>query len=72
MSVDHLLICRCGEVLVKASEGEIKLRSKIVVFREGVAWAVCKGCGKELPVPLTLDQGELLQKSKNPRLFITK
>jgi hypothetical protein len=71
MSIEHLLICRCGEVLVKATDGEIKLRSKIVVFRGGRALAVCKGCNAELPIPVTLDQEELLQKSKNPRLFIT-
>jgi ribosomal protein S27E len=70
--MEHLLICRCGEVLVKATDGEIKLRSKIIVFRNGTAIAVCKGCGIELPIPVTLDKQELLQKSKNLRLFLTK
>lgn len=72
MSVDHLLVCNCGEVLVKATDGEIKLRSKILVFKDGRAVAVCKGCGAELVVPVSLDRDELLLKSKNPRLFIAK
>ena len=72
MSLEHLLICRCGEVLVKATDGEIKLRSKIIVFRDGKTLAVCKGCNAELPIPVTLDREELMQKSKNLRLFLTK
>jgi ribosomal protein S27E len=72
VSIEHLLICRCGEVLVKATDGEVKLRSKILIFKNGKAIAVCKGCNSELPIPVTLDQSELLQKSQNPKLFITK
>ena len=72
MSIEHLLICRCGEVLVKSTNGEIKLRSKIVVFRSAGTMAVCKGCGAELPIPVTLDKSEMLQKSKNMGLFIMK
>lgn len=70
--IEHILTCRCGEVVVKSTEAETKLRSKIVIFRKGQAVAVCKGCGMELPIPVTLDQEELIQKSKNPKLFITK
>lgn len=70
--IEHLLTCRCGEVLVKATDAETKLRSKIIIFRQGRAVAVCKGCGAELPIPVTLDQQELLSKSQNPKLFITK
>jgi hypothetical protein len=70
--MEHLLICTCGEVLVKATTEGTKLRSKILIFRKGDAVAVCKGCGKELVVPVSLDKEELLVKSRNPKLFITK
>lgn len=66
----HVLSCRCGEVLVKAVDGTIKLRSKIVLFRKEGAFAICKGCGAELPAPILLDRGELLAKSRNPRLIL--
>jgi hypothetical protein len=72
VSIEHLLICQCGEVLIKSIEGEIKLRSKIVVFKKGGAVAVCKGCGKELSIPVALDKQDLLLKSRRPPLFIIK
>lgn len=70
--MEHLLICSCGEVLVKSSEDGTKLRSKILIFKEGDTVAVCKGCGKELSVPVSLNKSELLVKSRNPKLFIAK
>lgn len=70
--IDHLLICSCGEVLIKSTRGSTKLRSKILIFRDGEAIAVCKGCGAELPAPIKLDKVDLLLKSKNPRLFVKK
>jgi hypothetical protein len=71
--IDHLLVCSCGEVLVKSQEDTIKLRSKILIFRDGKAFAVCKGCNKEYPVPVQIDQ--LLMKSlvdSRPHLFIKR
>ena len=68
--IDHLLVCQCGEVLIKSAGSATKLRSKIIIFRDGSAFAVCKGCGTELPAPVKLDKVDLLYKSKNPRLFV--
>ena len=70
--MDHVLICKCGEVLLKSTDGSAKLRSKIVIFREGGAIAVCKGCGAELPIPVKLDVSDMILKSRNPRLFLVK
>jgi ribosomal protein S27E len=70
--MEHLLICSCGEVLVKSTSDGTKLRSKIIIFKAKGAVAICKGCGKELPIPISLNQEELLSKSRNPKLFITK
>lgn len=69
--MDNLLVCPCGEVLLKSARTATKLRSKILIFRDGQAFAVCKGCGEELPAPVRLDRCELV-KSRNPRLFVKK
>jgi hypothetical protein len=71
--MEHLLVCGCGEVMVKSSNGTTKVRAKIFIFREGKAYGVCKGCDREVLAPVRLNQGEvadLLAKSRNPRLFI--
>lgn len=71
--MDHLLVCTCGEVMVKSLNGTTKIRAKIFVFRDGKAYAVCKGCNREVSAPVKLDQPEvssLLAKSRLPRLFL--
>jgi len=70
--IDHVLVCQCGEVLVKSTGGTTKIRSKILIFRGKQAIAICKGCGMELPAPLLLDETDMLTKSGNPRLFVRK
>ena len=70
--MDHVLICKCGEVLLKSTVEGTKLRSKIVIFKAGQSIAVCKGCGAELPIPVKLDVSDLILKSRNPKLFLVK
>jgi hypothetical protein len=70
--IDHVLVCHCGEVLIKSTSAATKVRSKILIFRDGEAFAICKGCGIELPAPIKLDKADLLVKSRNPRLFVKK
>lgn len=53
--MNHLLCCTCGEVIVKSMSSETKVRSKVLVIRDGSAFAVCKGCDAEVRVPLNLD-----------------
>jgi len=67
--VNHLISCKCGEVILKSMNGVIKLRSKIVVFKNGQSFVICKGCGKELPIPIKIDSNTL-NKSRNPKLFL--
>lgn len=47
--------CPCGEVLVKSNAGEVKIRAKILVFKEDKAFAVCKSCGNENQVPVLVN-----------------
>ena len=68
--MQHLLKCKCGEVVVKSANGAVKIRNKLMVFRDGTAMAVCKGCGEEVPVPVELKKALLSETKGNPRLFL--
>lgn len=59
------ITCSCLEVVVKAHNSESKIRSKILLVKGTDVFAVCKGCGKEILVPLRAAP-ELM----NPPLFI--
>ncbi len=69
--MDPVLTCRCGEVLIKSVNGTTKVRGKIIIFREGKGFSVCKGCGVEQPIPLTLNE-DALQLPARPALFVSK
>jgi uncharacterized Zn finger protein len=71
--MNYLLCCQqCGEVVVKDSGSEAKIRSRVIVMKGGNAYAVCKGCGVEVSVPLTLDHEMMKSLHGKPKLFITK
>jgi hypothetical protein len=46
------IVCRCDEIIAKSEAGVTKIRSKILLVKANGVWAVCKGCGVEVPVPL--------------------
>lgn len=68
--MDHLLTCKCGEVVVKAINGTTKIRNKLMVFKGGRSYAVCKGCGAEVAVPVKLEDREITKGDRKPRLFL--
>lgn len=68
--MDHLFACSCGEVLVKSSSSEVKIRNKILIFRNGTALAICPNCNKENPVPVQLNQAEIAKALRQPKLFL--
>ena len=72
--MDNALCCsRCNDVVLKSfSNGELKLRSKVIVFNESGAFAVCKGCNTEIPIPITLDTTLMkgIKDSKKLRLYV--
>jgi hypothetical protein len=68
--MQHILTCRCGEVVIKSANGAVKIRNKMMVFRDGTAHAVCKGCGLEVPVPVELKKALIEVQGGNPRLFL--
>lgn len=58
--------CSCSEIVLKSvGDNESKIRSKILVIKGDEVFAVCKGCNKEVQVPLQLDRDVA-----NPPLFI--
>ena len=70
--MEHLLVCQCQQVVVKSIGDETKVVNKILVFKGDQGYAVCKGCGAEIRVPIRLDRVELLLKSKNPKLILSR
>jgi hypothetical protein len=54
--VNKLLLCmHCDEVLLKHMGDQIKLRGKIIIFRDNEAFTVCPGCRSEVQVPVSID-----------------
>jgi len=67
--MQHLISCRCGEVILKSLDVDTKVRGvKVVVFRDDGAYAVCKSCNAEVKIPLRIDT-DLLKSmsSSSPR-----
>lgn len=60
-----IIICDCGEVIVKSQNNMEKMRAKIILIKEGKVFAVCKNCNKEIFIPI-------LKKSVGPRLILKK
>lgn len=50
------IVCACSEIIAKSDNGTTKIRSKILLVKSDGTYAVCKGCGMEVPVPLTPTQ----------------
>lgn len=68
--MDHLLTCKCGEVVIKSINGTTKIRNKMIVFKDGRSYAVCKGCGVEIPVPVRLEDIAVEDPGRRPRLYL--
>jgi RNase P subunit RPR2 len=68
-----LACANCHEMVIKSVNGEIKMRTKILLLSEEKgARAVCKGCGEEIPIPVKLDVDivKSLAKEKSPPLYL--
>lgn len=62
-------------MIIKSVGSEIKVRSKVLLVKGDTSYAVCRGCGTEIPVPLVIDMGlakSMAQdtSSEEPRLFL--
>jgi len=59
-------------MVVKSVDGEVKVRAKVILVRDDVTFAVCKGCGEELEIPLKFDEklAKSLVNSRGPRLYL--
>jgi hypothetical protein len=74
MSDAVFLACsKCHEMVIKSIDGEIKMRTKILLISEEKgARAVCKGCGDEIPIPVKLDVDMVksLAQERSPSLYL--
>jgi hypothetical protein len=67
------IICSCREVIAKSESGVMKIRSKVILVTDGGVAAVCKGCGKEVPMPLQKSAPEpTLTIDVGPPLILSK
>ncbi len=71
--MNALCCSSCGDVVIKSSnDGGTKIRSKVLVLNDKGAYAICKGCGKEIQVPLKID--DVVMKSiasqENLKLYV--
>lgn len=69
----RILHCHnCGEVILKSNNQETKIRNRIILSKGASLYAVCRGCGSEVIVPLVLDTNMIkaLPVTNNPKLFI--
>ena len=69
------LTCSCGEFIVKSVDGKTKVRSRILVFEEGTAFAKCRGCGDMHEVPIQMhyvdeNKHTNISKSHKKRIYI--
>ena len=73
--MNNALSCtQCDNIIIKSIEGELKVRAKVLVFKENQAFAICKGCNSEIPVPLVVDMSMMksITSSNKLRLYIKK
>lgn len=74
MSNTVFLACsNCHEMVIKSVDGEIKMRTKILLISEEKgARAVCKGCGDEIPIPVKLDVDMVksIAQERSPSLYL--
>lgn len=62
------IVCSCGSIIMKSQDSEYKIRSKILIIKSNKAVSVCKDCGLEVEIPISLN----LQYLPSPRLLIKK
>lgn len=65
------IICECSEIIVKSHNGDVKLRSKILIFKGDQAYAVCKRCNTEVPVPVSLRRTDHTKQANPPLILRT-
>lgn len=74
MNNNVFLACsKCHELIIKSVDGQLKLRSKIILISEDeTAKAVCKGCNTEIPIPLKLDTDMVksMAQEGSPKLYL--
>ena len=64
---------RCNaKVMQKSQDGKLRVRTSCLVFDDSDVSAVCKKCGTEVPLDLSLGQSLRKAITPNPRLIVRK
>ena len=57
MNLTHLKCPKCAEIIMKSTDGDLKVRCRVMVIKGNEVFSICKGCNSEVKVPLILDAG---------------
>ena len=70
---NYLLCSDCHNVILKSSKtGGFKVCAKVILVQNDKAFAVCKGCSAEIPVPLVYDESIAKSLGKEPKLYLKR
>lgn len=69
-----LCCANCGEVIIRGYSEGIKVRSKVTIIKATGAYAVCRGCNEEVPIPLKADVGlaKSIASNKKLKLYVPR
>lgn len=73
--VEPTLTCSCSEVVMKSrGTDEEVVRAKVVILKGNQAYAVCKRCSSEVPLPLErrAEKAKPAPSSSGPPLLLHK
>ena len=70
MRTDAKLLCACSEVVIKSRGDDEIVRAKILIIKGNQVFAVCKGCNKEVALPL--EKSVAKPEELGPDLYLAK
>lgn len=60
---------RCGRIIMdRTQDGGYKIRSRMLLFKEGKAIALCPTCKTDVEVPITL--GDVAEELPKPKIVV--
>jgi uncharacterized C2H2 Zn-finger protein len=67
--MDNFTCPYCDSIIIKCNVDYIKILNKTIIFRNNSCFSVCKGCNKEISIPLTIDKTSL-KRAHQPKLVV--
>lgn len=60
----------CNSIIIKCNADYIKIMNKTVIFRNNKGFSVCKGCNREIEIPISINI-KSLRKPPQPKLVVS-